>query len=269
MAEIERAVGRRAFGSDPAAYDRARPDYPPRVYELLINRCGLGPGVRMFEIGAGTGTATRHLLRLCAAPLVAVEPDERLAAFLTDTLGRTAPGLEVRVAAFEDVRLPRGWFDLGVAATSLHWLEPGVALRKVADVLRPGGWWAAWWNVFGDPSRADAFHEATQGLLAPLARSPSAGGAGRPSFALDVDARLAELRAVGTFDDIDHEVIRWAAVFDTDQVRRLYATFSPISALDAGGREQILDALGRVAEGDFGGRVERPMVTPMYTARRR
>ena len=269
MAEMDRAAGRRAFGSDPAAYDRARPDYPPRVYEILRDRCGLRPGVRTFEVGAGTGTATRHLLRQGAAPLVAVEPDERSAEFLTTTLARTAAALEVRVAAFEDVRLPCGWFDLGVAATALHWLEPGVALRKVAELLRPGGWWAAWWNVFGDPSREDAFHEATQGILAPLDRSPSGGRAGRPSFALDVETRVADLRAVGAFDEVGHEIVRWTTAFDTDQVKRLYATFSPITALDAGERDRILEALGRVADDDFGGRVERPMVTPVYTARRR
>ena len=30
-------------------------------------------------------------------------------------------------------------FDLVVAATSFHWLDPEVRLNKVADALRPGG----------------------------------------------------------------------------------------------------------------------------------
>ncbi len=51
MAEIERAEGQRAFGIDPTGYDQARPDYPPRVYEILHDRCGLRPGARTFEIG--------------------------------------------------------------------------------------------------------------------------------------------------------------------------------------------------------------------------
>src|SRR5215472_10064256 len=80
MAEIDRDEGRRAFGADPSGYDRARPGYPPRVYDLLRDRCRLRPGTRAFEVGPGTGQATRHLLRLGASPLVAVEPDERLAA---------------------------------------------------------------------------------------------------------------------------------------------------------------------------------------------
>jgi SAM-dependent methyltransferase len=266
MAEIDRALGQRVFGTDPAGYDRARPGYPPRVYEILRERCDLRPGTRTFEVGPGTGQATRHLLRLGASPLIAVEPDERLARFLTAALGATA-GLEVRVAAFEDAGLPGGWFDLGAAATALHWLDPETALRKAAHLLRPGGWWAAWWNVFGDPARRDEFHEATQGLLAPLDGGPSSGPSRRP-FALDAEARLADLRAVGEFDDVAGEVIRWEATFDTAQLRALYATFSPIRRLPPAEQQRLLEALGRIADDHFGGRVERPMVTPIYTARR-
>src|SRR5262249_54257074 len=153
---------------------QARPDYPPQVYDILRERCGLRQGVRTFEIGPGTGVATRNLLRLGAAPLVVVEPDERLASFFTTTLDQSASGIEVNIATFEDAELPSAWFDLGTAATVMHWLDEETTLRKVARVLRPGGWWAMWWNVFGDPAQPDAFHEATNSLLAKLDRSPSA-----------------------------------------------------------------------------------------------
>src|SRR5262245_49546536 len=196
MAEIARTEGQRAFGHDPTGYDQARPDYPQRVYDILRERCGLRPGARTFEIGPGTGVATRRLLQLGAGPLVAVEPDERLARFLTTTLGQSASGIEVKIATFGDADLPSGWFDLGTAATVLHWLDEETTLRKVARILRPGGWWAMWWNVFGDPSRHDEFHEATHSLMAPLDQSPSAGSDGRPPFALDVDRRIAQLRSV-------------------------------------------------------------------------
>jgi SAM-dependent methyltransferase len=269
MTAIDRTEGRQAFGADPACYDRARPDYPPRVYDLLRERCGLRPGTPAFEIGPGTGKATRHLLHLGAAPLVVVEPDDRLAAYLKATLGPYADTVEVTVAAFEEARLPAASFDLGVAASAFHWLDAQTALAQVARLLRPGGWWAMWWSVFQDPSRPDEFRDATQGLLGGLRRSPASGDNGRPSFALDVDARIDDLHAVGVFEDIQSEVIRWEATFDAAQVRELYGTFSPVSRLPDGERQRLLDALGRVAEEHFGGRVERPMLTPVYTARRR
>jgi hypothetical protein len=78
MGEINRIEGRRAFGLDPLGYDRSRPVYPPGIYQLLEGRCGLRQGARVFEIGPGTGLATKRLLELGADPLLVVEPDERL-----------------------------------------------------------------------------------------------------------------------------------------------------------------------------------------------
>ena len=170
MPEIDRSEGRCAFGGDPDGYNRARPGYPQRIYDILGSRCELQPGTRTFEIGPGTGQASRDLTRLGASPLVLIEPDQRLADFLRREFRPTPADsvIEVRNATFEDVDLPAASFDLGVAATSFHWLPVLPALQKVARLLRPGGWWAMWWTVFGDPLRPDAFHLATQGVLGKL-----------------------------------------------------------------------------------------------------
>ena len=76
------------------------------------------------------------------------------------------------VQAFETAALPTAGFDLGTAATSFHWLPQRLALRKVARVLKPGGWWATWNNHHGDPTRASPFHEALQPIYQKLSRRP-------------------------------------------------------------------------------------------------
>src|SRR5215469_11238742 len=196
---IQRTFGRQAFGRDPAGYDAARPRYPEWVFDYLRERCGLVPGTVTFEIGAGTGTATRTLLALGADPLVAVEADERLATFLQETIPDKA--LRVVIAPFEEVVLEEASFDLGLSATAFHWLNEDLALPKVAKLLHPGGWWAMFWNVFGDSGRADPFHEATKSLLTkPL--SPSDGNGDVP-FALDAEARIAAVGRTNAFDNIE------------------------------------------------------------------
>ncbi len=269
MPEITRTEGQRAFGHDPAGYDHARLEYPPSVYDILCDRCGLRPGAHTFEVGPGTGIATRQLLRLGAAPLIAVEPDERLAAFLANTIGRHTSNLEIKIVTFEDAELPSGWFDLGTAASVLHWLDEEAALRKAASILRPGGWWAMWWNVFGDPSQPSEFHEATQSLWANLDRSPGNSSDGQPPFALDIDSRIDRLQSTGTFESITGEIMRWTETLDTDQVMKLYATFPSISRLNPAERQQFLEGLALVADNKFGGRVKLFMVTALYTAQRR
>lgn len=260
---IHRTFGRQAFGRDPAAYDAARPRYPEWVFDFLRERCGLAPGTVTFEIGAGTGTATRHLLELGANPLVAVEPDERLATFLRETIPDKA--LRVVIAPFEEVVLEEASFDLGLSATAFHWLNEDLALPTVANLLRPGGWWAMLWNVFGDSGRVDPFHEATKSFLnKPL--SPSAGN-GEVPFALDAEARLAALERTNAFDSIEHRTSRWSLDLDPDQTVALYATYSNVNILED--REEVLNHLRRIARDEFEGCVTRNMTTSLYVARRR
>ncbi|WP_342239313.1 class I SAM-dependent methyltransferase [Inquilinus sp. OTU3971] len=259
---LAREAGRRAFGADPANYHSARPDYPDWVYRTLRSRCALGPGTATFEIGAGTGKATRRLLESGADPLVAVEPDPRLAEFL-----RTAhpdPALTVLVSAFEDAALEEAAFDLGVSGTAFHWLDEEAALARIARLLRPGGWWAAFWNVFGDDSRPDPFHLATLDLLQGPS-TPSAGERGIP-FGLDTEARLAALTRTGAFDIVDTATSAWSLELDEDQIAALYATYSTVSLRPD--RDSVLAGLRRIARETFGGRVVRNMTTSLYIARR-
>jgi SAM-dependent methyltransferase len=268
MGTIDRREGQRAFGHNPEGYHNARPTYPDKVFEILQQRCGLRPGSRTFEIGAGTGLCTRRLIELGASPLVVIEPDERLASFLTGTLG-SAAAIDVRITTFEAADLLLDWFDLGTSASAFHWVDEKTSLSKIARILRPCGWWAMWWNLFFDGSRTDEFHKATRILFDDLEHSPSRGLDGHPSFALDTHARIANLRAANAFENVEVNIIPWTAAFDTQRIIRLYATFSPISRLNAGKRERLLDDLGMIADKQFGGRVELNVTTPIYTAQRR
>jgi SAM-dependent methyltransferase len=260
---IHRTFGRQAFGCDPGGYHAARPAYPDWVFDVLCERRGLAPNAVTFEIGAGTGTATRRLLELGANPLLAVEPDDRLATFLRETIPDKA--LTVVVAPFEEAVLQEASFDLGFSATAFHWLTEDLALTKVAKLLRPCGWWAMVWNVFGDSHRPDPFHEATKSLLNG-SLSPSAGN-GEVPFALDAEARLAALERTHAFDNIDHQTSAWSLALDPDQTVALYATYSNINIRSD--REAVLTELRRLARDEFHGRVTRNMVTSLYIARRR
>ena len=260
---IDRAFGRQAFGADPGRYHAARPAYPDWVFEVLCEQCGLAGGTTTFEIGAGTGTATRRLLDMGASPLLAVEPDPRLATYLRETIPDEA--LRVIVSSFEEAVLYAASFGLGIAATAFHWLSEATALTKIAELLRPGGWWAMVWNVFGDDSRPDPFHEATKALLNGPS-SPSAGARNIP-FALDAEARMAALERTGAFDAVKHQTSSWHLVLDPDQTVALYATYSNVNILRD--REAVLSELGRIARDEFHGHVIRNMTTSLYIAQRR
>jgi SAM-dependent methyltransferase len=266
---IDRRRGRRLFGRDPAEFDRVRPDYPDRVYRVLEDRCGLSRGTATFEIGPGTGKATRELLRRGASPLVVVEPDPRLARFLRRSLGAGAARVRIVRSPFESAVLPAGAFDLGVAATSFHWLNERRSLRKVARLLRPGGWWAAWWSRTGDPLHPSAFGRAVDPLFDELPGRRSSRLTERAAFERERERRRAALRDVGLFDRVRVDTFHWTRVVDTETLVGLHRTFSNISTLPRAIRERFLARLERIADDQFAGRVALRMVVTLFTARRR
>ena len=265
---IDREFGRQAFGDDPERYHAARPGYPDWVFERLRDRCGLGPGTSCFEVGAGTGIATRRLLEMGADPLIAIEPDGRMADFLRQSL--PVASLQVVRASFEEAFLEEtplsgAGFRLGFSATAFHWVEEGPGLEKVARLLSPGGWWAMVWHVFGDPDRADPFHEATKLLLDGYTNITIQEG--RLPFALDTAARMRAIEQSGAFDLVECEHRPWVLTLDTGAAVALYSTYSNIQCRPD--RDAVLSELGRIAREKFQGTITRNMVTSLYLARKR
>jgi SAM-dependent methyltransferase len=265
---IDRSEGRRLFGLDPDHYCDARPDYPAAIYRLLVEHGAIRPGSATLEIGAGPGLATRRLLELGADPLTVVEPDARFEASLEALAAEASARMQIVTAAFEEAALPTAAFDLVAAATSYHWLDPNVALAKIAAVLRPGGHVALWWNIFGDLDRPDPFHDATRELLADTAISPSGAPDAIP-FGLDRAAREAEFARSGEFAEVVYAESKWTLTLDTARVGKLYEGFSHIQRMPALARERLLVQLMEIADAEFGGRVERNVISPIYLARRR
>jgi SAM-dependent methyltransferase len=186
---IDAQEGRALFGADPYNYHAIRPPYPEQIYAFLLTTGALRANTATLEIGAGNGLATRRLLDCGAHPVTVVEPDTRFLPLLTSLAQSYQAEIRVIAASFEEAALPRSHYDLVAAATAFHWIPPAIGLAKVAEVLKPGGYVALWWHVFGDPDRADPFHEATRTILQPLASSPS-GAPDAVPFALDTPTRL-------------------------------------------------------------------------------
>jgi len=129
------------FGNDAERYDRTRPRYPDELVQRIVRAA---PGTDVLDVGCGTGIAARQF-QTAGCTVLGVEPDARMACFARER------GLEVEVATFEDWAANGRTFDTVIAAQAWHWIDPRAGAAKAAQVLRPGGRLAIFWNAFNLP----------------------------------------------------------------------------------------------------------------------
>ena len=264
--ETER-LRRTTFGGSADIYSNGRPGYPAAVFAHLADRCGLGPGTSVLEIGPGAGQATGPLLD-SGATVLAVELGKEFEPLLRAKFEGKALG--VVAGEFESVPLPTRTFDLVAAGTSFHWMPPEVALARVAEILKPDGWLALWWTHYGDPDRPDPFREALQPVfhrhVPDFTDEVSSGVAiGADPYVFDRAARSREVARSGLFGPLEQALFAWEATLSSQDVRRFFASFSKWILLDERVRESLLDEIEQLVTNEFSGTVQRPYVTAVYS----
>ncbi len=106
-----------------------------RAKIIALGAC-LGPGIRVLEIGCGTGLFT-EMFAQTGAKLVAVDISSDL---LEKARERGLPMDKVQFLEkrFEDCDI-EGPFDALIGSSVLHHLDIEVALSKIYNLLKPGG----------------------------------------------------------------------------------------------------------------------------------
>jgi SAM-dependent methyltransferase len=137
--EASRASQR--FGDQARDYDRHRPRYPEGVFDDIVTIAGVRPGTKAIEIGAGTGIATEPLVDRGLA-LTAIEPAAEMAAVAEAKLAGRA---SIFVGRFEDYRT-QSPVQLVAAFNAWHWMEPTLAVDRVAEAIVPNGFLALIWT---------------------------------------------------------------------------------------------------------------------------
>lgn len=131
-----------SFGPAAVAYAEHRPDYAQAAVGWALE---LAPGLRVLDLGAGTGKLTAALVAL-GADVTAVEPDPGMLA----ELRRALPDVRALVGSAEAIPLSDGAVDAVVAGNAMHWFDMAVAGPEVSRVLAPGGVLAGLWNLLDD-----------------------------------------------------------------------------------------------------------------------
>lgn len=166
--ETDEAGGRvergSSFGAVASAYAGLRPRYPEDAVRWALEPAGKDiAGLRVVDLGAGTGILTELLIRL-GADVTAVEPDESMRA----EFRRRLPSARLLAGSAEDMPLPAGSADAVLCGQALHWFNLELALPEIARVLVGGGVLGGLWN--NDDDRVEwvaGLHAALEGNASP------------------------------------------------------------------------------------------------------
>ncbi len=236
-------------------YDAARPSYPDRMYDALEDITGPLAGQLVLDGGAGTGIATRQLAGR-GARTVAFDIGERM---LRRAQARS-PDACFLLADGNAMPLRDRCADLVCFAQSWHWFDAGRAIGEVARVLRPGGYWAAWWNH--EWADGEQWFDAYQGLL----ESACPGYDRRHR-----DPPLARERIVrtGLFEPGVQIMVRWTRTLSIVRWLTYERSKSYVGALGPAERERLLARIEDLARARFpGGQMSVPYRTRLRLARR-
>jgi SAM-dependent methyltransferase len=255
---------RGTFDTIAALYDRARPRYPPALFDDLAELTGIASGARVLEIGPGTGQATLALAMRGYA-IVAVELGRHLAAHARDKMASFA-SVEIQNADFETWPLPAEPFDLVLAATAFQWIKREVGERKSARALREGGALAIVTTTHVADDDED-FWIAIQGCYE---RHVPGTKPGRRLPPIDAVRDVCdEIGVTGWFESPVLRQYPWDATYTTAQYLDLMHTHSNHIALDPDVRASLLNSIGGLVDARPGGRVTVRYLFRLAIARKR
>ncbi|WP_027346296.1 class I SAM-dependent methyltransferase [Hamadaea tsunoensis] len=245
------------FGTDAERYDRTRPSYPAAMVDAVV---AAAPGPDFLDVGIGTGIAARRF-RAAGRTVHGVEVDERMAA-----LARR-DGFTVDVARFEDWDAAGRTFDAVVAGQTWHWIDPVAGAARAAEVLRPAGRLALFWNALLTPEPlARSFAAVYRRVLPDLPFDPYPVRAADP-YAPMMDTATSGLAEAGGFGVPQRWSFDWEQTFTRDEWLDVVPTHGGHNLIPPDQSAALLAGLGEAVDA-VGGSFVMPITTVVLTALR-
>jgi SAM-dependent methyltransferase len=273
----------KVFDEVAVEYDRNRPAYPDALVDRACEIAGIGDGDRVLEVGCGTGQLTRGLLAR-GLRVTALEPGERLIGIAAENL-KDAGDVELVHAPLEDAGLPRERYAAVLSASAIHWVDPDLSWRKIADALAPGGTLALL-QFFG--LREQRSVDDQEALLSALRRHAPELAATWPAYR-DLDSTIAGVHerreniadawawlgsheigrdyAADLFEDVQLATVPTLVEHTADELNALLATMSFWARLSPEQREALASE-NRALYERLGRPIRASTVAALLTARR-
>jgi SAM-dependent methyltransferase len=150
-----------SFDVSADAYRRFMGRYSEPLAVVFTDLAGVSGSRRTLDVGCGPGALTAELVRRQgSAQVSAVDPSESFVAATRERL----PGVDIRLAAAEQLPFPDGAFEVVLAQLVVHFMaDPVAGLREMGRVAGRGGTVAACvWDHAGGRGPLSLFWRAAR-----------------------------------------------------------------------------------------------------------
>jgi ubiquinone/menaquinone biosynthesis C-methylase UbiE len=248
------------FDQVASVYSNARPDYPDALVDDVVAYADLKPNDRIFEVGCGTGQATKSFTKR-GFPILATDPGSEMLRGAREGLAGFS-NVEFLQTTFEAWPTDRAAFRLIIAAQSWHWVSPEMRFRKAAEALSRDGSLA----VFG---------QVPVGLPAPLLdqfkeiylRQIGKWGPPPEAWYLPNGPFKGWFIASGLFEPVEHRRYFWKWRHTASSYVDFLRTKSDHRMMEPAKRDELLADIAQ-AINNHGGQFDVDYETHLYIARR-
>jgi SAM-dependent methyltransferase len=254
----------RSFDERAHQYEAARPSYPESMVDEVLRFGNLEAGARAFEVGCGTGKASRLFLAR-GLRITAVEPGGPM---LEIARAECTGAIEFHHSALEDWPLAAGSYDLIFAAQSFHWVDQETGYTKVGETLRRGGTLALFWNrprIVESPMQtriSEVYAERAPDFVD--ITSPQ----GLPEKLEAIEDSIAyRIESAGLFQTPERHHFPWSDRLTTEHYIALLETYSAQATLPSAEREHLLGGLAEMIDA-AGGEIDVHYDAVVHLARR-
>ncbi len=221
-------------------YEVARPGYPIKLFNDIVNFSKLKKDSNILEIGSGPGQATTYFVKNRYS-ITGLEIEEQQVQYLLNKYFEYN-NFNAFCSSFEEYDGLKEHYDLIFSATAFHWIKPELGYPKAYNLLKKNGVMAVFWHM------SSLLEPKTEMLIE--IRNIYRKYAPEFDDYLSIEEaenlhnlRISEIQTNNMFKNPISKIYRWDDEYTTDRYLKLINSISDFHDLDRHKQNDILEAV--------------------------
>ncbi|PWN33230.1 S-adenosyl-L-methionine-dependent methyltransferase [Meira miltonrushii] len=145
-------------------YLSKRPQYPEKIYDLIIDYHKHGNTQTLLDLGCGPGQGSWPFLGIFDN-VIGVDPGEGMIKHARQAYEQIAKDRICAVESLDSLKVPERSVDLAIAATAAHWFDMQRTYAHLSKLVKSGGTVAFWTYDLAYPK----YHSSTAEMVSRFA----------------------------------------------------------------------------------------------------